>query len=302
MSLLSQDIRILDDYGVTGRYLEALVEVNVWWLLVHPHNRGWCLMEMIVSLEPEEAAVVVPTPYNHILQGFIYTNLDGALSRWLHDEGYRFEKRRYKMLVFGRLEGRYDRTAVGLAFRSGVRLRVRSVNADVLSSLAEFLLAKKNVRLGRSPCHVGEISLIPDPVVNASIPIEMRAVTPVVTYSTLQLPSGRKTTHYYAPMEQDWSDLIVSNLVRKAYALGVWASREVPEGAQVCPLRVGRGDEVFSSFKGTVIRGWLGTYKVALPEELFWVGYNAGFGSKNTQGFGLMEVIQRAAGNVSAGA
>lgn len=45
-------------------------------------------------------------------------------------------------------------------------------------------------------------------------------------------------------------------------------------------------------FKGTVIKGWTGLYELSLPEPLFQIAYDTGLGSKNSQGFGMVEVVR----------
>ncbi len=51
-------------------------------------------------------------------------------------------------------------------------------------------------------------------------------------------------------------------------------------------------DQKILNFKGTVIKGWTGLYEVNLPEPYFRLAYDAGFGAKNAQGFGMVEVIR----------
>ena len=46
-------------------------------------------------------------------------------------------------------------------------------------------------------------------------------------------------------------------------------------------------------FKGTVIKGWMGTFEVRLPEPYFTLAYEAGLGAKNSQGFGMIQVVRK---------
>lgn len=48
----------------------------------------------------------LPINYNKILQGFIYRNImDKDLAQFIHDKGFSYEKRKYKMFTFSRLQG-----------------------------------------------------------------------------------------------------------------------------------------------------------------------------------------------------
>ena len=51
-------------------------------------------------------------------------------------------------------------------------------------------------------------------------------------------------------------------------------------------------DQKVLNFKGTVIKGWTGLYEAKLPEPYFRLAYDAGFGAKNPQGFGMVGVVR----------
>jgi CRISPR-associated endoribonuclease Cas6 len=41
----------------------------------------------------------------------------------------------------------------------------------------------------------------------------------------------------------------------------------------------------------TLIKGWMGVYKLEGNSQLIHIGYDTGIGSKNCQGFGMFEII-----------
>jgi len=45
-------------------------------------------------------------------------------------------------------------------------------------------------------------------------------------------------------------------------------------------------------FKGFIIKGWMGIYELHLPETYLSMALDAGLGAKNSQGFGMVEVIE----------
>lgn len=45
-------------------------------------------------------------------------------------------------------------------------------------------------------------------------------------------------------------------------------------------------------YRETVIKGWTGIYELDLPEPFFYLAYDAGLGSKNSQGFGMLKVVE----------
>src|SRR5829696_8677667 len=243
-------------------------------------------MRLRISLYPEGPSLRLPVQYNHLLQGLIYSNLDHALSEWLHEKGHPYGERHFKLFTFSRLFGKRKAENGRIRFDGPVNFYLGAVDAEVLGSLAEHLLTKPTVRLGSIECRVTEVGVEPNPEINLSKPVLVKTLSPITAYSTLQTPDGKKKTYYYAPQEKEWSESLIANLGRKAKALG-WAAdtERVLEGAYVRPHRVKAADQKVLKFKGFVIKGWTGLYEVNLPEPYFRLAYDAGLGSKNAQGF-----------------
>jgi len=51
----------------------------------------------------------LPIHYNEIVQGFIYNHISEDLSKWLHDEGFAYEKRSFKFFTFSRIMGQFKK-------------------------------------------------------------------------------------------------------------------------------------------------------------------------------------------------
>lgn len=243
----------------------------------------------LMPLEPLE----LPTQYNQAVQGFIYHHLEATLARWLHDEAYLYRQRHFKMFTFGRIQGSYTRHAEEerIAFKGAITLPIASADGRILQSLAETFLQTSIVTLYHTPCQVASVGIVPPPKPDFSGPVRIRTLSPITVYSTLQGPSGAKKTYYYTPYEREWSTLLLDNLRRKALALGLEEKRVAELHGRVAPLRVGPRDRRVNRFKGTVIVGYTGEYTLELPPALFELAYDTGLGSKNAQGFGMIEVI-----------
>ena len=249
-------------------------------------------MRLRVSLMTENGSLRVPIQYNHLLQGLIYTNLDRALSEWLHEKGHTYGERRFKLFTFSRLFGKREAKNGHIRFDGPTHFYLGSVDAEVLGSFAEHLLTKPAVRLGSAGCQVAEVGVEPEPEIDPEKPVLVKALSPITAYSTLSTPDGKKKTYYYAPQEKEWSESLVSNIARKAKALD-WATDvdEDLKGAYVKPRKVGKTDQQILNFKGTVIKGWTGLYEVKMPEPYFRLAYDAGLGAKNAAGFGMVGVV-----------
>ena len=250
-------------------------------------------MRLKISLSAREGKVWVPVQYNHLLQGLIYCNLDRALSEWLHEKGHVYGQRRFKLFTFSRLFGKRAARNGHVRFDGPIHFYLSAFDSEVLGSFAEHLLTGPAVRLGSAECRISEVGVEPEPEVDPAKPVLVKTLSPITAYSTLQTPTGVKKTYYYAPQEKEWSESLVANVARKAKALE-W-SADVDEdlrGAYVKPRKVGKTDQQILNFKGFWIKGWTGLYEVKLPEPYFRLAYDAGFGAKNAQGFGMVEVVR----------
>ena len=247
-------------------------------------------MRIVLELEPREGSMTLPLHYNSEVQGLIYRNLDRALSDRVHDEGFPLGKRRFRLFTFSRLLGRYRIDGERIEFSGPVRVHVGSVHEQLLASLVEHLLLESKVFLGKEPCEV--VSIEVEPLPEISPPMRVRTLSPITVYSTLTTADGRKKTYYYSPFEREWEEQLLANLRRKARALGWDKVRlEGLEGAHIRPVRVGKRDERVMKYRETVIKAWTGIYELDLPEPFFLLAYDAGLGSKNPQGFGMVELF-----------
>ncbi|OYD14013.1 hypothetical protein CH333_09390 [candidate division WOR-3 bacterium JGI_Cruoil_03_44_89] len=61
---------------------------------------------MHIAIEFEGENLLFPIEYNHIVQGFIYRNIDATLASFLHDKGFVSKGRSFKLFTFSRLLGR----------------------------------------------------------------------------------------------------------------------------------------------------------------------------------------------------
>lgn len=250
-------------------------------------------MRIAIHLRPLEMLTLTPH-YNEVLQGFIYHNIDRALARQIHHQGFTAGTRTFRLFTFSRLqgEGRYDAATKKLAFAPGTNLsfQIASSQAELLSSLADTMLKESEVRLGMTPCAVREIA-VPPPPPRSGGAVTVRALSAITVYSTDVQLNGHKRTRYYAPHDAAWPAQVTANLRHKAIAAG-WdpVVLETLE-TRVSPLRVRPQDRKVAYYRDTVIEAWMGTYRLELPPALLELALDTGLGSKNSQGFGMVELI-----------
>ncbi len=228
----------------------------------------------------------LPIQYNHLLQGVIYEVMDPELSAFLHDKGYQSGNRRFKLFTFSRIKGSFNvnKEKGTLQFSGGLSLTVSSPVIDFCQSIANGLLTRGEIRLGNSRAVVRSIAV--EQFTAEDEQIILKTLSPVVTYSTLLRPDGRKYTCYFQPGDPDYDSLIENNLRKKYQA---FYGQEASDGA-VKVKKLGTIKMNIINYKGTIIKGYSGRLKLTGPRELLQMAVDAGVGSKNGQGFGCVEV------------
>ncbi|MEM0450009.1 MAG: CRISPR-associated endoribonuclease Cas6 [Nitrososphaerota archaeon] len=240
-------------------------------------------MRVCIEFSPS-GPVAVPAQYNHAVQGAIYRCLSPDFRSELHDLGFGTSGRRFKLFTFSRLIGEFRRQGPLMIFRGPVRLWVSSPVSRFITELVNGLISAGRISLLGQELPVSSVEVRERPELGAEAVV--RTLSPITVYSTLLTPDGRKKTYYYSPFEEEFAELLEANLKRKAGAL---LGDGATGGVDVSP--VGRPREVYCTFKGTVIRGWVGRFVMRGDPRLIEIGYEAGLGAKNSAGFGMVEVV-----------
>lgn len=235
-----------------------------------------------------ETEVALPVHYNHHVQAMIYRQIrQPALRDFLHQHGFALGGRRFKLFTFSRLLGRprLHRAFQQLIFRPPIHLVICSPVPVVLQEIANGLLREGRVRVAEASLEVREVKVRDNVVRNREVVVRM--LSPLVTYSTVPVGGG-SYTYYYSPFEPRFRELVLANLAKK-YLL-VFGRPADETGFEITPKRVGPADLKIVNYKDTVIKGWMGTYRLTGDPQLLEMALSAGLGAKNSQGFGCCEL------------
>ncbi|MGH2458845.1 MAG: CRISPR-associated endoribonuclease Cas6, partial [Chloroflexota bacterium] len=160
-------------------------------------------MRAIVCLNPTASAgALLPIQYNAIVQGLIYSSWNERMARFVHERGFPVGARSFRLFVFSRLSGPYDRVGDCLHFRGPVTLQVASPIHALVEELASTWLRGGTVRLGEETLSVDSVDLRPTPAVEGAVVV--RTLSPVTIYESLHAADGRTKTYYYAPTEREF--------------------------------------------------------------------------------------------------
>jgi CRISPR-associated endoribonuclease Cas6 len=240
-----------------------------------------------ITFKTKNDFISLPISYNHLVQASIYNSISDELAEFLHTTGYCVEKRKFKLFSFSRLNGPFqiNKDKKEICFFENIGLTISSLVDEFCESLVNTLLTKGEVQIGSNVLEVESINVKKVKVDQPEI--RVKTLSPIVVYSTLLRPDGRKYTCYFQPGDPDFELLVDSNLKKKYYALH---SREFSDGSlKVKPL--GRCKLSIVDYKDTVIKGYSGRFALSGPKDLLQIAIDGALGSKNSQGFGCIDIL-----------
>ncbi|MEO0293613.1 MAG: CRISPR-associated endoribonuclease Cas6 [candidate division WOR-3 bacterium] len=247
-------------------------------------------MRIRINFLPENSLFKIPVNYNYLIQSFIYRNISKNLSDFLHGKGYSLGKRTFKMFTFSRISGKsiYEKETKTLIFKDNFEFWVSSPLSDFLESYATELLKKPELWIGEQRVYVHSIEIGITPTFGEEITVKM--LSPITVYRTLEDKIGKKKTYYFHPRESEFSELVSENIKRKYKAL--YKCQPPSQEFKIIPEKLSKNSEQITYYKNKyVIKGWLGVYTLKSHPEMLKLAWNAGIGAKNSEGFGMFEIL-----------
>ena len=241
-------------------------------------------MQLFIKIRLQEP-LTLPLSYHHIVQAAIYelaSSGDAELGRILHDEGAFYEKRKYKLFCFSSLHGRSSVRNKKITFSEYMYFEVRSVNEDFIHVL-NSAIRQRGIRFGNRRYPV-EYTKVKKRRIEESR-IRVRMLSPV-TIRVTDPCSGE--SRFVSPWEAEFPSLLNDNFRRK-YEAFYGIPPEQPVNAEWLTLDRKR-DRYVTQYKEHYICGWRGTYELTGSPEALTFLYDTGIGSRNSQGFGMIEV------------
>ena len=246
---------------------------------------------------PLTDSITLPINYNYYLSGVVYRFLqqsDRDYASFLHQQGYRQEQKRFKLFTFSQLQAqRRQIKGDRICFQSDICWYLSSPKDEFLTHLASSLLTQPRLDLGQQQLPVAAVSAIQAPEFDSLM--RFKCLAPL-TMSTKREWQGQPSTHYCLPDDEQISDLIHQNLRRKYQAIYQTdiadTELKIRFDAEYIHRRQGKVTRLVE-FKDQKIRGIMCPFQVEGSKELIQVGYETGFGDKNSFGFGMVDLIRR---------
>ena len=227
-------------------------------------------------------SVTLPIAYNQLVQGLLYSCWRDAYP----DVHGSTQSGATSMppFTFGPLEEdiRINAKSKTVQLNGIVSFEVRSPHEELVEEVAVRLSSFAHIRLGAHELELVNLESKDRLLFPQRSRIRMRS--PVVAYRTTE----DRHTLYFSPADSEWIDLINANVQKKAQAHGVPFDRPL----QIIPTSKSQREHM-TRFKGTYIKGWTGTMIVDATPDILAMLWTMGLGSKNSQGFGMFDILER---------
>jgi len=216
--------------------------------------------------------------YHYQLQSAIYRKLDEInLSDFWHNQGFG-EINKFKGFLFTPPNGNVVYGEDDIVIKGDIELSVRSPRFEFCDGIQRSLEKNPTIKLfdrtfpvigaSLNNIHINE---------NKSI---FYTLAPVVVHKRDE--EGKR--HYLSPKNPEFRPMLERNLARKYEA---FFSKEAPK-FEIIPLGEHRKIEI--NYKKGWITGYVGQYCILGNYEIQELAYNAGLGTKNAEGFGVLDI------------
>jgi CRISPR-associated endoribonuclease Cas6 len=239
--------------------------------------------------------------YAYALQAVIYKVLEQAdpvFSQWLHEHGYEVSGRKFKLFTFDLLRGefRINSEKRTISFPTGnIEWVVSFCVEETLEKFVMGLFHRQRLQVatpgGRIDFDVQSVEVLPTPVFSETM--RFRAKMPIFIQ---EKRDDQTQATYLSPKDNNYEKLFFGNLERKFQA----AKRKTfKHPSSDCLLRLlsspkSRKFDVLKKEldKPIEVRGFIFDFEITAPVKWLRIGYEAGFGGKNSSGFGFCEVLK----------
>lgn len=234
-------------------------------------------LKIYINLNKE---LTLPINYSHILQGIIYSALSDDLryQKLLHNVGLNGSN--YKLFTFSSLCGKHSIYNKTITFSEKIFLEIRSVDSYFIFLLYEHFKSN-GITFGSENFSVDlklENKIIRDNCIN------VKMNSPIC----ITKKAENDKVIFLSPQDKDFEEYINNNFYNKYMSY----YNTVPfSNIEITNTAISHSDKVVTTLKGIYITGWKGNYILNGSPDYLTFLYNCGIGNKNSQGFGLFELI-----------
>lgn len=223
----------------------------------------------------------VPLNYQHMIQGLIYSAFDkNSMGDFLHNEGYRFENKVFKLFVFSNLFGEYKIDNRTMVFKDKITFYISSYSEEFMKTIYDFFNQNGKAMLNHQIISLKSLKFIKTQYFKGEKEVVLHTLSPIVTYKT-----ENNFVTYFKPSDQEFEQMCVVNLRDKCKVLDIASDSILFEDAEVYYEK-----KRLVKFKNTFYVGYMAEFKVKINYETLSLIMDTGLSAKGPAGFGMIEV------------
>jgi CRISPR-associated protein Cas6 len=208
--------------------------------------------------------------------------MDTILAEFLHDFGFAYANRKFKLFTFSKIFGKIkEKGEKFITFKPpNIHFYFSSPIKTTAKSLINRTIKSERMRLSNNNVELIELEVLEEIIEGNSL--EVVSLSPIVAYKT---PPGSKRHEYLSPFDGEFYKLLKENLIKKyniVYGKGYKGELEIS------PIKVKDTYKRKVVFNGTLIVGWEGLFRIEGEGEILKVALESGLGAKNSAGFGCI--------------
>ena len=247
--------------------------------------------------------IILPINYQYELSSFIYRTIHAGnheFGKWLHENGFITEDKKFKLFTFSRFQiPNYKQYKDRLIILSDeLSFSLSFLPFKITEAFISGAFKHQSFSIGDKESRVNfiiqGIEAMKEPDFKKEI--QFKALSPIVV--TTNQYKDQRYGQYLKPGDDHYAAILKNNLVRKYKAFCDFNGSEYDpnkiDGFKFDfinkPRKKGVDIKVNTPQKSHII-GYQYEFAVSGPGELIRTGYYAGFGEKNSLGFGCCEAI-----------
>ncbi len=248
----------------------------------------------------------IPFNYHYQLHSAIYNLIRKSsveYSKFLHDTGFIDENKNLKLFTFSRCYF-FPKNSNRFGFRNvkGFTLYFstpieKSFEHLVLGIFADqiFFLTFQNKKI---ICQTKNVESLPDP--KYAEKMKFTCLSPIAI-STMQDKNGKLIQHYLDYMNPDERDHFIENLRNNLIRKYKLVHKQEFNGKEdfdfsfdpvYITKRKGKISKLIDFKRGIKIKAMEAPFTIKADPELIKIGYECGFGEKNSAGFGMVRAVE----------
>lgn len=249
----------------------------------------------------------LPLNYKYPVSSWIYKTIEQAntrFSEFLHENGYKTaDGKTFKLFTFSDFQVPRGKWAIQgdlmQIFAETIELVIAFQLPEPMQHFIVGLFLNQQVAIGNNKTQI-KLMVIQVEALDDTLPLfetfTLQTLSPILVEKRVE---GKKYGQYIPPSDNDYSALLINNLLDKykAYQFQVKNRTDFYQSGDVTFKCLDTEPKhVLQTIKAdqkseTRVRAYKYRFELTAPNELVKLGLNAGFGSSNALGFGCCEIM-----------